>query len=221
MELNKKDAFALYVQYTKDLPSTKSKKEKADVAALKLIQDHLPSGNFAAIQQSFFRLIENKQRSGSAKHVVEHWETSKFIAASLPLPPDDEKPKRGRPTVNLRDQPCKKKKHLLLKEMVEAVEKFSQEQNISKEEALTLTVDECHRIWRGKDNPPWKTIPTVEATALIYNVNLSTSQYQMIRTACLKHDVVFPVRNDIDKCKSLYHPPISSCQLDMALLRQL
>ena len=35
----------------------------------------------------------------------------------------------------------------------------------------------------------------------------------MIRTACLKHDVVFPVRNDIDKYKSLFHPPISSCQL--------
>ena len=125
------------------------KRKKANVAALNLIQDHLPSGNCAAIQQSFFRLIENKPRSGSAKHVVEHWETSKFTAASLPLPPDDEKPKRGRPTVNMSDQPCKKKKQLLLKEMVEVVEKFSQEQNISKEEALKLPVDECHPVWNN------------------------------------------------------------------------
>ena len=66
-----------------------------------------PHLQYSPIQQSFFRLIESKSRSGSAKHAVEHWETSKFTAASLPSPPDDKKPKRGRPTVNLRDQPCK------------------------------------------------------------------------------------------------------------------
>ena len=108
---------------------------------------------------------------------------------------DDEKPKRGRPSVTLGDQPCKKKERTLLRGMVEAVERFAQEQNISKEEALQMTVDECHRIWHTPNNPSKCTIPVVDATALVYNVNLSTSQYQMIRTVCLKHEMVFPVKH--------------------------
>ena len=35
----------------------------------------------------------------------------------------------------------------------------------------------------------------------------------MIRTVCLPHHVIFPVRNDVDKVKSNYHPPIKSFQL--------
>lgn len=159
--------------------------EKADVAALKLIEDRFPSGNRRAIQHNFFRLIEGKPGNKTTEHVMEEWESSYFTAPSLPTPPHDEKPKRGRLCVNLSDQPCKKKERLLLREMVEAVERFSQKQNISKEEALRMTVNECHRTWHTPDNQTKCPIPVVDAAALLYNVNLSTSQYQMIRTVCL------------------------------------
>lgn len=104
------------------------------------------------------------------------------------------------PVLILVTNHARRKKRLLLREMVEAVERFSQQQNISKEEALT--VNECHRTWHTPDNPTKCTIPVVNAKALLYNVNLSTFQYQMIR------NVVFP---DIDKCKVLFHSEITSC----------
>ena len=48
---------------------------------------------------------------------------------------------------------------------------------------------------------------------LLYNVNLSTNQYQMIRTVCLKYGIVFPTRNTIDDLKETFHPEITSYQL--------
>ena len=76
-----------------------------------------------------------------------------------------------------------------------------------------MTVEACKRAWKSPPDQAKATIPVADATALIFNVNLSTTQYQMIRTICLKHGLVFPTRNDIDTQKKLYHPMITSTQL--------
>ena len=77
---------------------------------------------------------------------------------------------------------------------------------------MDLISNECKRQWKSK---PTKTtdMPIEDATALIYNVNLSFNQYQMIRTICLPHDIQFPTKNNVRSHKSLYHPPVSSFEL--------
>ena len=100
-----------------------------------------------------------------------------------------------------------------MKEMVDAVEKFAVEQNILKEDALQMTVDECIRKWHTFINPTKCTISVADAAALMFNFNLSINQYQMIRTLCLKHGVEFPTRNKVVECKRTYHPEITSYQL--------
>ena len=100
-----------------------------------------------------------------------------------------------------------------MKEMVEAVEEFAERHKLAKEDVLQMTVDECNRTWHSSIKNTKCTIPVVEATALLYNVNLSTNQYQMIRTVCLKYGVVFPPRNSIDNMKKMFHPEITSYQL--------
>ena len=84
-----------------------------------------------------------------------------------------------------------------------------------KEKVLEMIIEECNRAWHLKPSVSAKksNIPDVDATALIYNINLSTNQFQMIRTLCLPHNVVFPIRNKIDSMKKTFHPPINSCQL--------
>ena len=64
-----------------------------------------------------------------------------------------------------------------------------------------------------------------EATALIYNVDISVNQYQMIRSLCLPHGINLPTRNAVDLFKHTLHPPIFSQELKssvdfLALLKE-
>ena len=56
-------------------------------------------------------------------------------------------------------------------------------------------------------------MPVEDATAMIYNVNLSLNQYQMIRSLCLPYKFHFPTRNNINAHISIYHPPVKSFEL--------
>ena len=98
-------------------------------------------------------------------------------------------------------------------EMVSKIEEFAKRNDISKEDALQLTVDECKRKWKIKEDKKEWSIPPVEACALLYNMNLSKLQYQMMRTICLKYGFEFPTQNTIDQLKRTFHPPIKSFQL--------
>ena len=61
--------------------------------------------------------------------------------------------------MTLGNNPCLKTQYALMKEMVAAVEKFALEQNISREEALEMTVSECHRTWNTSITPAKSTVP--------------------------------------------------------------
>jgi hypothetical protein len=76
-----------------------------------------------------------------------------------------------------------------------------------------MLIDECNRTWHSSVAPTKCTIPDDDAVVMIYNVNLSTNQYQMLRTLCLPHGVVFPIRNTVDAAKKNFHPHITSYQL--------
>ena len=102
---------------------------------------------------------------------------------------------------------------MLWKEKVTEFEEFAESHNISKTVALDDFVAECKRKWNVKTVRENVDLPIVEATALIYNVNLSLGQYQAIRSLCLPFGINFPTRNKIDNVKNSLHPKINSQEM--------
>ena len=74
-------------------------------------------------------------------------------------------------------------------------------------------VDECNRTWHSSIARTESSISDVDATAIIYNVNISISRYQMIRSFCLPLGPIFSTKNAINQVKKTFHPPISSFQM--------
>ena len=77
-----------------------------------------------------------------------------------------------------------------------------------------MLVDEGNRTWNAKTTATNTTceIPTDDAVAMIYNISLSSNQYQKLTTLCLLHNVAFLTRNQIDNIKSYSNPSITSSQ---------
>ena len=80
---------------------------------------------------------------------------------------------------------------------------------MTREKALELIVSKCNRLWKF-ENAIRKELPLSDAVGLMYNANLSTSQYQMVRTSFLPHGLIFPTRNNIQSAKKIFHPQIIS-----------
>ena len=78
-----------------------------------------------------------------------------------------------------------KKQRSILQEAVKATEDFAADQKLEKAEVLKMVVDECSRTWYTNVGPRTGHIPTDDAIALIYNINLSPNQCQKLRTLCL------------------------------------
>ena len=213
MQWLNKTAYEKFRNFTNELPKNAKIGQKCDVAATRFIEQHglISIMDHRALSLRFKRMVESRPGNKTSADIVQRWESSEFY--SVNSPPSDEKKSRGRPNVTLADAPCLKKMRTILKEAVLAIETFAMEQNVAKEEALRMVTDECHRTWHTDVTPRECTITVHDAVALVYNVNISMNQYQMLRTLCLPHHVVFPTRNSIDAAKSRFHPAITSYQL--------
>ena len=207
------DALQLLVDFTTHLPKNESQGTKCKEAATKFVTNHVPTGDVKSFQTKFKRLITSKPGNKDSAEIVDTWKKEIFFQY---IPPDEkiaDSVKKGRPYVTLSNEPCLKKSRSILKKMVDAVEAFATEQKIAREDALDLIVEECNRSWNTSIISTKVSIPELDATALVYNLDLSIHQYQMLRTLCLSHGVSFPVRNAIDKVKKTLHPDITSYQL--------
>ena len=94
--------------------------------------------------------------------------------------------------MTLMNEPCLKKRRSILKEAIIGIENFAIEQQIPKEEALQMVGEECNHAWHTDIALTKCTIPDNDAVAMMYSINVSSNQYQMLRTMCLPHNVVFP-----------------------------
>ena len=214
MRWNNKEALNLFTSYTSCLAKTTSKNAKCIEATANFIETfEIPDDLSDTIRLKFRRLLDTKPGNKCTSAELKTWEDDIFYDF---VHCGKTEKRKGRPPVVLGDSPCLKKTRSILSEAISNIEQFATDQNVSKEKALQMVVDECCRTWHLSSSNALSTkatIPVVEATALIYNVNISTNQYQMIRTLCLPHNVVFPIRNTIDNSKSAFHPPITSCQI--------
>ena len=56
---------------------------------------------------------------------------------------------------------------------------------------------------------PKAKVPLEAGCALIYNINMSSNQYQKLRQSLLPYDVELPTRENIDEYKQLLQPELS------------
>ena len=168
-----------------------------------------PNPDVRTLVKRFERLVNGKPGHKRNAAYISNWENTEFY---MHIDKEEKRP-RGRQVLTLADTPCLKRSRSLLQGPVSYIEEFAIEQGVSKEEALRMVFDECNRTWHSSISVSSKLLPVDDAVALIYNVNLSLQQYQMIRTLCLPHGIVFPTRNTIDDAKIQFHTPITSFQL--------
>lgn len=209
MSFTNEEAHTFFLEHTSHFFKTTPRPKKCAEAATKFIECKVPGAEHKFFHRKFERLLEGKPGNKASADDVSAWKESVFYEVK---PPSDEKP-QGRPSTTLGGEPCMKKQRTILKSMVENIESFAENQNLTKEDALKRIIDECNRKWNSSVQPQKSTIPVPDATALMYNVNLSVHQYQTIRTVCLLFGVVFPPRNSIDAYKRTLHPDITSFQL--------
>ena len=157
----------------------------------------------------FRRVVESKPSYKASAEKQQNWKSNVFFA------PKQDRKRAGRHHSTLADQPCNKTAQTILKPKAEELEKFAAGQKISNEEALKMLISECNRKWKLNANVDKvkASIPLLDAAAMIYNVNLSTNQYQTIRSICLPFNIHFPIRNEVDRMKARFHPPIFSQHL--------
>ena len=103
----------------------------------------------------------------------------------------------------------------MLDSPLESINTFAEEQGLSREEALDIIVDECKRRWKIKCVKK-NSVPIETCTSLMFNIGLSISQYQMLRTICLPY-VHFATRNAVDVFKNNLHPVIESKEIKAAV----
>ena len=210
-------ALEFYKSATASMSSTSTKNAKSTVAAEEFCQIyHLPETDMKKIASRFTYLITSRPNNKSASEVQEEW-NSRTFHENIPLVASQKRASVGRPSLTLGDDPCAKTARNILKEQVECIELFAKEQNISNSDALDKLVAECRRKWKTSEVKKMNAVPVESATAIMYCLNLSTNQYQLLRTMCLTHDIDFPKRNDIDDYKKSLHPPIKSLELKAAV----
>lgn len=203
MIFTNKQAIHFFTKETSGMPQSTKKCVKINRVVDRFVLEYNPQHiEKKHLLYKFSDLLNNKPHK---KTNIEHWESKTFIEFKM-LP-------GKRKNSLLGDEPCTKVSKNILQEAVKYIEGYAAEQNISKEEALSMISNECKRVWKYREEKPKGSMSVDDATALIYNVNLSSRQYQMIRSLCLPHGLLFPTRNDVDKFKKSLHPPIFSCQI--------
>ena len=216
MNFTKAEAYVFYLDVVKELGQFVPNAEKLNKVAGSFLSTYgLDQSMYKTIWKRFSRLIDEKK--SHKKNKENTWEKDCFFNIDPPAPAADNdregRKNRGRPSAVLGESPCRKTARSILKEAVSFIEQFASDQSISKEHALDLVSKECRKEWGTPCEEVKKhKVPCDVATAMIYNMNISTRQYQMQRTISLPY-VTFPSRNEIGLSKESYHPKIFSFQL--------
>ena len=127
-----------------------------------------------AIRLRFTRMISSRPKN-NYNDARSNWENDIFY----------EKNMAGHPSSDLSDEPCTNVPRTLLSTQVTNIESFAEENNITREEALERIVEECTRKWQIKESK--KSVVIEDAVSVMFNIGLSISQYQLLRTLCLPY----------------------------------
>lgn len=196
MILTKAETYIFYLDVVNELGQFVPIAEKINKVAESFLSKHgLDQSMYKSIWVKFSRLVDErksnlyKQSNSKSKENLNIWEKDCFQEIVPPVLDENNtqsRKNRGRPSAVLGESPCRKTSRSILKEAVCFIEKFASDQSISKEEALNLVSQECRKEWGTPSAEVKKlTVPCEVATAMIYNMNISTRQYQMQHTISL------------------------------------
>ena len=161
-----------------------------------------------AIRLRLTRMIASRPKN-NYNDASSNWENEIFYEKSMV----------GCPFSGLSDEPCST--NTFVNSSYQYREFFAEENNITCEKALERIVEKCTRKWQIKESK--KSVVIEGAVSVMFNIGLSISQYQLLRTLCLPY-FCLPTRNSIDTYKKGLYPPIEAQQLkasvNMGLLQQ-
>ena len=153
----------------------------------------------------------------------------KMLLSDIVPPPSDEAPpnvvpdvpvvpvvKRpvGRPAGSqkrLSDGTCKKTANKAIDEIVDSIAAKAEFHNYNPFTLLNMINQRCQIKWRKASTAGDKyNVPVPDACAMMYNLNLSTNQYQELRLFLMKFKFEIPPRNLNDVYKKSLLPNITS-----------
>lgn len=213
MKFTNQEAYDFFLNSTSHLPRNLKKTDKCNAAAVKYIEEN-PSVaeiyNKSALIRKYERLLESLPSRKITPQAKVEWGSKIFIEFEDAACTTG-RSLGGRPKLSLADNPSKRTTLNLLTDPVEAIEEFAKTQGIDNEAALQLIIDRCKTKWKVHNEQT--SIPIEDATALAYNCNFSTRQYQNIKSVLQDFDFRMPTRNAVDVFKKDLHPKITCLEL--------
>ena len=91
-------------------------------------------------------------------------------------------------------------------DILSIIEERAQQRNIDPGYLLSLVYERGHEKWENTRDSSKPSVPVDHACALIYNINWSMNQYQLLREYLSKFDFQLPTRNVISDYKKLLMP---------------
>ena len=144
MIFTNKQAIHFFTKETSGMPQSTKKCVKINRVVDRFVLEYNPQHiEKKHLLYKFSDLLNNKPHK---KTNIEHWESKTFIEFKM-LP-------GKRKNSLLGDEPCTKVSKNILQEAVKYIEGYAAEQNISKEEALSMISNECKRVWKYREEKP-------------------------------------------------------------------
>ena len=124
------------------------------------------------------------------------------------------KPVVGRPSGShkrLSDGTCKKTTNKTIDEIVELIAAKAEYHNSDPFTLLQLVNERCKLKWRNNMKTANSgNVPVADTCAMMYNLNLSSHQYQELRLFLMKYKFIIPPRNNNDIYKKSLLPNITT-----------
>lgn len=238
------EAYTFYLEKTANLSSRTARSARCKVAAEEFTTVFFSTADLKSLQKRFLKLVESKRLvelvECKKEGGIREWENLVFYDTpvndvesaadeiddmeALPPPPGTPSSLVGRPRKTLADEPCAKRKKNILIDQVYAIEQFAVEQGVSRRDALDMIVERCNKKWKVSKMSENVEVPMRTACAMIYNVNLSVNQYQLLRMLLLGHNVYLPTRNNVNVFKNQLVPDLkvdlikTACNINQLLV---
>ena len=138
---------------------------------------------------------------------IAEWRKEVFLDLEKSNPSSDSV--AGRKRKSLGDDPCEKTIKKIINPIIDKLESIAAEEGVQNHQLLEQLVAHCNKRWGiVEKTSKLQTCSTEDATALIYNLDISINKYQELRLDLLKNNFNLPTRNEVDAHKKVFSPMI-------------
>ncbi len=183
-----------------DLPMQHSIRDKSLAICQQLLLQYPECNGTLNLERKIQRAIDARKLANKNPAKLKAWETQIFLDIAPP------KKVAGRKRKSL-DEAGKRTRNKKLDKIIENLEIAATEEGIDKLEFFRMLKARIETHWGADDNEPKLQQHSVEdATAMMYNLDLSLNTYQELRLNLLKSGIDLPTRNAVDIYKKTLLP---------------